>query len=425
MILTLFGGATLLAVLGVPLAVALGLAAMIALTVFLPHIPTEIVAQRMISSVDKFPLVAVPLFILAGELMNSGGITARLIDLSRALVGWIKGGLGLVNVASSMFFAGISGSATADAAGIGRVLIPSMKKEGYDGGFAVAVTAASSTIGPILPPSIVMVIYSAMTNLSIGRLFLAGVVPGLLMGAVLMSLVLVYAVRRDYPREPWGGFKSLFRAFLRAAGPLGAPAIILFGVVGGYFGATEAGAIVVAYSLVLGLIYGELTWARIVHACRQTALNVGVILFAITAASIVGWTLAVGRVPQELAGLITEAGDSLTVVFLIVIAVLLIMGLFLDGLAAMVIMVPVFIPITTALGADPIHFAMIVILCIMVGAVTPPVGILLLITCQVGEVPYREAVRTVWPFVAAMLAVVLLITFVPSLTTWLPEVAFQ
>ncbi len=300
-----------------------------------------------------------------------------------------------------------------------------MKKEGYDGDFAVAVTAASSTIGPILPPSIVMVIYSAMTNLSIGRLFLAGVIPGLLMGLVLMALVLVYAVRRDYPREPWGGVRALLTAVLRAAGPLGAPTIIIVGVVGGYFGATEAGAIVVAYSMGLGLIYGELTWARIVRACQRTALNVGIILFAITAASIVGWTLAVGRVPQQLSVLIAGAGDSQTLVFLVVIAVLLIMGLFLDGLAAMVIMVPVFIPITSALGADPIHFAMIVILCIMVGAVTPPVGILLLISCQVGGVPYRDAVRTIWPFVGAMFAVVLLVTFVPQLTTWLPEVAFR
>lgn len=425
MILTLLGSATLLAVIGVPLGVALGLSALIALTLFLPNIPTEIVAQRMMSSVDKFPLVAVPLFILAGELMNSGGITARLITLSKALVGWIKGGLGLVNVATSVFFAGISGSSTADAAGIGRVLIPAMKKEGYDGDFAVAVTAASATIGPILPPSIVMVIYAAMTNLSIGKLFLAGVVPGLLMGAVLMTLVLVYATARNYPRDVWVGFPALGRAILDALGPLGAPAIILFGVIGGYFGATEAGAIVVAYSLLLGILYGELSWSRIVLACQRTALNVGVILFAMTAASIVGWTLAVGRVPQQLAMLITSYGDSQSIVLLTVVAVLLVMGLFLDGLAAMVIMVPVFIPITAALGIDPIHFAMIVILCIMVGAVTPPVGLLLLISCQVGGVPYSKAARTIWPFVGAMLCVVLLVTFVPTLTTWLPEVMFR
>lgn len=425
MILTLLGSATLLAIIGVPLGVALGLSALIALTLFLPNIPTEIVAQRMMSSVDKFPLVAVPLFILAGELMNFGGITTRLIALSKALVGWIKGGLGLVNVATSVFFAGISGSATADAAGIGRVLIPAMKKEGYDGDFAVAVTAASSTIGPILPPSIVMVIYAAMTNLSIGKLFLAGVVPGLLMGAVLMALVLVYATIRNYPRDAWVGFPGLGRAILNAIGPLGAPGIILFGVVGGYFGATEAGAIVVAYSIVLGFFYRELSWARIVTACQRTALNVGVILFAMTAASIVGWTLAMGRVPQQLALLITYYGDSQAMVLLTVIAVLLVMGMFLDGLAAMVIMVPVFIPITSALGIDPIHFAMIVILCIMVGAVTPPVGILLLVSCQVGDVPYRQAVRTIWPFVGAMLSVVFLVAFFPALSTWLPEVMFR
>ena len=424
MIMTLLGSASFLAILGVPLAVALGLAALVALSIVLPHIPTEIVAQRMISSVDKFPLVAVPLFILAGELMNSGGITARLIALSKALVGWIKGGLGLVNVATSVFFAGISGSSTADAAGIGRVLIPAMKKEGYDGDFAVAVTAASSTIGPILPPSIVMVIYAAMTNLSIGKLFLAGVVPGLLMGAVLMALVLAYATARNYPRDTWVGFPALLRTIVAALGPLGAPAIILIGVVGGYFGATEAGAIVVAYSILLGFIYRELSLKRIVKACQRTALNVGVILFAITAASIVGWTLAVGRVPQQLAMLISQYGDSQVTVLLIVISVLLVMGLFLDGLAAMVIMVPVFIPITSALGVDPIHFAMVVILCIMVGAVTPPVGILLLISCQVGDVPYREAMRMIWPFVAAMLAVVLAVTFIPSLTTWLPEALY-
>lgn len=421
MLLTVLLAAGLLAVLGVPIAISLGLSALVTMSIFLPHIPLEIVSQRIVNSIDKFPLVAVPLFILAGELMNTGGITDRLINLSKALVGWIRGGLGLVNVTASVFFAGISGSATADAAGIGRIIIPAMKKEGYDANFAVALTAASATLGPILPPSIVMIIYAAMTNISIGKLFLAGVVPGLVIAFLMMLLVIFYSMARGYPRSNWEGFINLFKVFVNSIGPLGAPAIIFLGVVGGYFGATEAGAIVVAYSTFLGVIYGELNWRKFLQACNQTATNVGVILFTISTASVIGWVLAVGRVPNDLATLIKGFGDNQITVMLAVVLILVLIGLFLDGLAAMVILVPVFVPITNAIGIDPIHFAMLVILCIMVGAITPPVGILLLVSCQVGNVAYQEVTKIIWVFVAPMIIVILACAFLPWLTLWLPN----
>jgi tripartite ATP-independent transporter DctM subunit len=405
---------------GVPMAVAIGAAAIIAIQVFLPHIPTQIVAQRIISAVDSFPLVAVPMFILAGEIMNIVGITDRLINLSKVLFGWIKGGLGLVNIATSVFFAGISGSATADAAGIGRILIPAMKKQGYDGDFAAAVTAASSTIGPIIPPSIVMVIYASMTSISIGKLFLAGVIPGLLLGAFMMILNLIFSIRRGYPIDQWLGWGNFIKRILQAIGPLGAPGIIIAGVIFGYFGPTEAGAIVVAYSIFLGLIYRKITFADFMKACYRTSVTVGVILFAIASASVVSWVMAVGQVPLELTAIISSFGDDSFALIIGVIVVLLVMGLFLDGLAAMVIMVPVFVPLTAALGMDPIQFAMIVILCLVVGAITPPVGILLMISCEVGEVPYGEAARTIWAFVLVMLLVVLAVAFYPQLTIWLP-----
>jgi tripartite ATP-independent transporter DctM subunit len=300
-----------------------------------------------------------------------------------------------------------------------------MKKQGYDEPFATSLVAASATLGPIIPPSIVMIVYASMTNVSIGKLFLAGVVPGLLIGAVFMAMVFVVAIRRGYPREAWQGFRALAAAALGALGPLMAPAIILFGLLGGWYGATEAGVIVVVYAGVLGFLYRELTWAKVVHALRETAISTAVILFVIAVAAVLGWILAIGRLPQDIAWAIRSVIEYRALVILAIIAILLFLGLFLDGIAIMVILVPVFLPVATVLGMDPIQFAMIIILCIVVGGVTPPVGILLYVTCQVSGTPFRSVTGTIWWFVAAMMVVVLACAFVPALTVALPNAVIR
>jgi C4-dicarboxylate transporter DctM subunit len=420
MVLSVVASATLLIILGLPIAYALGLASVTGILVG-GTIPLEIVAQRIVNTVDRFALLAVPLFLLAGEIMNSGGVTRRLMDFARALVGHIRGGLAQVNVVASLFFAGLSGSATADAAAFGKVLIPSMRKEGFDDGFSVAVTSATATLGPIIPPSVVMIVYASMTNLSIGRLFLSGLVPGLLIALLFMVLVYVIAIWRGYPRHRWVGIPALLRAFRTAFLALVAPAIIAVGIVGGVFTATEAGAVVVAYAMLLGFVYGDLTFARLREALWSTAEGTGTILFMVATASVVGWLLAIGRFPALLVEAISWFGTDTTVVMLVIIAALLLIGMVLDGMAAMIILVPVLFPVAAQLGIDQIQFAMVIVLCTMIGAITPPVGLLLFISCKVGGVPMSAVGWWIWPFVAVMVAVTVAVAFVPALSLWLPN----
>jgi tripartite ATP-independent transporter DctM subunit len=416
----MIASAALIAI-GVPIAFAMGGAAVATFAVYLGHLPYEILAQRIVNAVDKYPLLAIPLFILAGELMNTGGLTERLVTFCRALIGWVRGGLGLVTVATAVFLSGISGSGTADAAGLAKVLVPAMRKQGYDRSFAASLVAGSATLGPIIPPSIVMVVYAAMTNISVGKLFLAGVVPGLLIAAAFMAMVVFLAAKRGYPREPWQGVKALARSATAAAGPLAAPALILAGLLFGWYGATEAGVVVVIYALALGFFYRELTWAHVWRACRDTAISTAAILFVIAVSALLGWILAVGRLPQDITAFITYFGDQRTLVILAIIVALYVLGLALDGIAIMVILVPAFVPIASALQMDPIQFAMIVILCIVVGGISPPVGILYYVVCQVTGTPFREVTGAIWWFVLAITVVLLAVAFVPWLSLALPN----
>lgn len=423
MIWVVIGACALLIAIGLPVAFSLGLASIIGVLVG-GTLPMEIVAQRIVNTVDKFPLLAVPLFVLAGEVMNSGGITERIINFSRGLVGHIRGGLAQVNVVASMFFAGVSGSATADAAALGKILIPAMRKEGFDDDFSVAVTSATATLGPIIPPSVVMIIYASMTNLSVGRLFLAGLLPGVVIGLLFMCLVFVFATIRKYPQHKWVGFRELFRLFRHAFLALIAPAIIAIGIVGGVFTATEAGAVVAAYAIVLGFYYGDLTFARMGEVLWAAAESTGVILFMVATASVVGWLLAIGQFPAFIVSGITFFGTDYTVVILLIIAVLLLIGTVMDGMAAMIILVPVLFPVAAQLGIDQIQFATVVVLCTMIGAITPPVGILLYISCQVGGVPIARLKWSIWAFVAVMVVVTLGVAFIPALSLWLPYAFF-
>ena len=420
MLTTLLISFGLLVLLGIPIGFAMGISSLIALLIS-GSIPLLIIPQRITVALDSFPLLAVPLFILTGELMNTGGITRRIIDFANALVGHLRGGLSHVNVLASMLFAGVSGSATADAAGIGAVLIPSMTKEGYDTDLAISVTAASATIGPIIPPSVTMVIYSSITGLSIGKLFLAGIIPGILFGLSQMAVGYIYSVRRKYPTKPKTPFRELLLALRRAFFPMLAPVIILWGIVGGVFTATEAGAVAVLYALILGFVYREITLKQLYTLLLRTGQSTAVVLIIIACANSFGWILATQQLPMVVVNMLTSFSSNPTVIFLLIIAALLLIGTVVEGLAALIILVPVLTPLAATYGYDPIHFALIVVLLLAIGTITPPVGILLFVTCGVARQPLKAVGSIIWVFVAGMICIVLLVTFFPPLATYLPE----
>jgi tripartite ATP-independent transporter DctM subunit len=414
----LFGVFLVLLVLGVPVAVAMLCSSVVNL--FYIGLPVIIAAQRMVDSINSFPLLAVPFFILAGVIMNQAGLTARLVELSRAYVGHRPGGTAQVNVLASIFFSGISGSASADTAAIGSMLIPAMKKEGYSPGFAAGITAASSTIGPIIPPSIGMVIYATITEMSIGRLFLAGIVPGLLIGLSLMILVHFMSKARGYPRSEKVAWRDRGRITFVALPAILAPVILLGGIFSGFYTPTEAGVVACLYGLGVGIfVYRDLKLrdlARVLaHAVEMTALP----MVILASASVFAFLLSL----HGFGGLVVDAlrwfDPSPVMLLLLIVLMLLAIGLIVEGLAAMIIFVPVFMPLIPAFGLDELQVALIVLITLLIGTVTPPVGIQLYIAASVGDVRIRDV--EVWPFVGAMLVVVVLLVFFPGLVTFVPD----
>lgn len=420
MILVLVVSFLVLMVLGVPVAFATGVSSVLAI-LLASDLPLVLVLQRIYNSLDSFPLMAVPLFILTGQLMNTGGVTRRIINFGKIFTSRVPGGLSHVNVITSMVFAGISGSATADAAGEGAIIIPAMLEEGYEEDWAVGITAASSAIGPIIPPSVLMIVYGAITQLSVGRLFLAGLVPGVLVGVALLVTGFVLALRRHRKRSD---FQMTPAETLKALGEswptLLAPVIIIGGVTVGVFTATEAGAVAAFYALILGVAYRELTPKRLFDTLLGTAKSTTIVLFLIACASTFGWVLAHQNVPQNLIGLITSLTASKPLILAMIVVLVLLVGTLVDGMAIILVFAPVLFPLTTALGFDPYHFAAVFIVAVMVGGITPPVGILLYISCSVGKVPIRRTMPLIWVFVAALVLTLLLITYIPALSTFLP-----
>ena len=418
----LLGMFLLLLVAGVPVAIAM-LAASIVNILYMgiagPALPPVIVAERVLSAINSFPLLAVPFFILAGVIMNRAGLTQHLLNVSRAFVGHFHGGTAQCNVLASILFSGISGSASADAAAIGSMLIPTMKREGYPAGFAVGITAASATIGPIVPPSIVMIIYGSMTNVSIGALFLAGVLPGLAIGIALMMMVAVMSRRNGYPRLERTPWRERLCVMWRGLPALIAPLIIIGGIVTGLYTATEAGVIACLYGTLVGLfVYRELSLkdlpGLLVEAVETTAIPV----FILATAAIFGWLLTFHGFGNLVVGSFKAMGLGPVQMLFVLVAVLLVIGLFIEGLAALIIFVPVFMPLIPIYGYDQIHFALIIIATILIGTVTPPVGLQLYIASAIGRTKLHEVV--VWPFVFAMIAVVVVMVLFPPLTTFLP-----
>ena len=387
-----------LIVMGLPIGVALAGSSLLYLVLgYLTGevaVPSVVVIHRMVNGVDSFPLLAVPFFIFCGNLMNTSGITKRIYDFALAVVGWAKGGLGHVNVLGSVIFAGMSGTAVADAGGLGTIEIKAMRDHGYDVNFAVGLTAASSTIGPIIPPSLPMVIYGVVGGVSIGQLFAAGVVPGLLMAAILMGMVFVYAHRRGWKPDATFNLCALWVAFKLAWMPLMTPVIILGGMVFGVFTPTEAAIAACVWALFLGLvIYRSLSWRQLVRVSMDTIETTAVVLIIVGGASIFGWILATTRVTEAFAESLLALTTNPYAILLLINALLLIVGCFLETIAAITILTPVLLPIALQVGVDPVQFGLIMVLNLMIGLLTPPVGMVLYVLTRVANISFEQCVR--------------------------------
>jgi C4-dicarboxylate transporter DctM subunit len=385
-------------------------------------VPLLLIAQRMFTGIDSFPLMAVPFFVLAGELMNRGGTTRRLIDFANVLVGRVPGGLAHTNILASMFFGGISGSAVADAAAMGTILVPGMTRKGFPPGFSAAVTAASATMGPIIPPSILMVLMGVTTGLSIGGLFAAGIVPGLILGLSMMGLSFFMALRYGFPRESFPLSPGIiFKEFVSAFPALLAPVIILGGILGGIFTPTESAAVAVLYAFLLGrFIYKELSFKDLGRIFVESGTTTAVLLLIIGMANIFAWILTSEQIPTRIAGAMTALTDNPYLILMIINVFLLFIGMFLEGGAAIIILAPTLLGVTSALGIDPLHFGLVMVLNIAVGLLTPPLGVCLFVVCGVTGISLGRIIRSVLPFLALELAVLLLVTYVPAVILWIP-----
>jgi tripartite ATP-independent transporter DctM subunit len=390
---------------------------------FASPVPISLVVQRMSSGIDSFPLLAIPLFVLAGNLMNVGGIAARIFEFAVALVGHLRGGLAQVNIFASLIFAGMSGVAQADAAGLGTVEIKAMKKEGFDPAFAAACTAASAIVGPIIPPSVIMVVYGVLAQVSISDLFLAGLVPGLVIGGLLMLTVwfLVSSGRVHAPVQPRADMRTLRRTFLRAIPPLMAPVILVVGLLSGVATPTELGAITVVFAAVIGFAYRELTLRRLYTCLGETFVTSGVLVFIMAAAVPFGWAIAVNNVPAQLSTSLLGITENKWLILAMINALLLVIGCFMETTAILLIAVPTFLPLVLLLGIDPIHFGLIIILNLLIGATTPPFGVLLFIVQDIAKVSFGAVVRAILPFYIPLAIALLMITYWPDLSLWLPR----
>ncbi len=419
--LLLFGVFFVLIILRIPVAFALALACV---PVFFidDRLTPILLLQEMFKSYNSFVLLAVPFFLLAANLMNAAGITDRLINLARTMVGHLPGGLGHINVLVSMFFAGISGSSTADAAGIGSLLIPQMKKEGFPAPFTVAITACSSVMGVIIPPSILMVVFGGLMSVSIGGMFLAGVIPGLLIGLVQMVVVYAFARRNGWPVYPRATFLALLQAILRALLPMMTPLIIVGGIVGGLFTPTEASVVAVLYSLVLGmLVYRTVGLGKLAEVLYETGRFAAISLFCIGTASAFGWILAYFKIPALIVGVVQTMGLGVTGLGLFIAALYLVVGCFIDAIPAIIIVGTVLFPVAQAIGMHPIHYALISVISLAFGLVTPPYGLCLLISAAIGGIRVLDAIKEVSILLIPMLGILVLVIAFPDIVLFLPR----
>jgi tripartite ATP-independent transporter DctM subunit len=409
--------------LGVPIAVAMGGGAIAALLVSGKY-PTLIIIHKLVAGVDTYVLLAIPFFILAANIMNVGGITRRIFTFAGHLVGSIPGGMGHANIVSSILFSGMSGSAVADASGLGQIIIKAMDEEGYDPEFSAAVTAASATIGPIIPPSIPMVVFGAMAEVSVGALFLGGFIPGLMLGLATMILVYIIAKKRHYPCSESFSFAAIRASAKDAFLALLAPVIIVGGIIAGMFTPTEAAVVATVYALFLSLIYKQMTIKILVRVLLDTAVMSSTIIFIIAGATAFSWLIAVEGIPQAVTNSILSVTHNPYLILLLLNIVLLIMGMFLEGLSVLTITVPFLMPLMTAVGLNPVHLGVMVVLNLMIGLSTPPVGLSLFVCAKIANVKLEVLYKEILPFLVPLIFVLLVITFFPDTVLFLPKLVF-
>ena len=420
MITILFLSLFILFLCNVPIALSIGLASLFAFWVH-GDLPTVMTIQRLYAGVDSFPLMAVPLFMYAGLLMEAGGISRRVVELAEAMVGWLPGGLTAVTIVSAMFFAGISGSAAADAAAVGSILIPAMIRKGYDPRLASAVMASGGSLGVVIPPSIPMIIFGFLTGASIGKLFAAGILPGLIIGTSLIILS-IFLSWRDGMRETTAfSVSKLIKALWEAKWALGAPVVILGGILGGVFTATEAAAVATAYALFVGIfIHRELNLKDLPQIIIKASLTASTILFIISTASVFSWLMAIEDIPGRIASKILTLSSNPIILLLLVNALLLAAGTFVETTAALILLVPIIMPILPRLGIDMIQLGVIVVVNLAIGMLTPPLGICLIVSCSIAGIRLEDIVRKIGLFLLILILNLIIISFWSPLTMWIP-----
>jgi TRAP-type transport system large permease protein len=410
--------------LGCPVAFAMIIASVAFLLT--SNLPALQLAQKIAGGVDSFPLLAIPLFLFAGSLMNSTGITARIFNFAQVLVRHITGGLGHVNVLASVIFAGMSGSAVADAGGLGAVEMKAMRDAGYNENFSAAITGASAVIGPVIPPSIIMVIYGFIAEESVGRLFLAGVIPGLMMALSMMILIYVMARLHIYecPRFPRAGMGEVWTALKRAILPILAPIILLAGIVSGAFTPTEASVVVVLYVFLISIVQLHFNMRDILHAAIDAVRTTCATMWIIAASMIYGWIIVIQKVPEKIVDLLSTQIDSAIAVYGFVVLMLMIFGMFLEAIPVLLITVPTFLTLAGIYQIDPIQLGVVVVLTMMIGSITPPVGLTLFTVMKVANLGMDRVVRAIWPFYFAILLIIALVVVFPAFAVWLPDLVF-
>ncbi len=423
MIVILFVSMLALIALGVPISFSVALSTIFTIVTGGTNIPLTLVVQKMFNGINSFPIMCIPFFMVAGEFMSAGDISNKLINLANVFVGKLTGGLAHVNILASMFFGGVSGSATADASSLGAILIPTMEKAGYDKDFSVAVTATSATIGIIIPPSNVMIVYATVAgSVSISGLFLAGIVPGIMVGLGLMIVAYIISKKRGYNTDTSMTLKDVPKALLEGILPMITFIIILGGILGGIFTPTESAVVAAFYSFILSVfIYKTVKFSQIKKILFKSALTTSVVLLLIGVSTIFGWMLAYGKIPVIIAETIFAITDTKWIILLIMFFVFLVVGTFMDATPAVIIFAPIFLPITQQLGMDPIQFGLILVVCFAIGNYTPPVGAVLFVTCGIGKISIDKAFRAIIPFMLSAIVVALLVIYVPAITMTIPR----
>jgi tripartite ATP-independent transporter DctM subunit len=417
----LLGLLLILLAMSVPIAFAMGIATVGYMV--LQNVPLVMVAQRVYSGANNYGLIPLPLFILAGILLNTGGISDRIIAFATALVGHIRGGMALVNIVASMLFAGVSGSAVADTAALGSILIPSMRKKGYPAAFSAAVTASSATIGIIIPPSIPMIMHGFVAGVSVTTLFLAGIIPGILVGLGQMVVAYVISRRNGYPTEGSFSWINLWRTFVRTFPALVAPLIILGGITSGIFTATEAGAVASVYALLLvGIFYRSITWRQLYQMLVESGITTATVMLVVAVSSLLGWALSFERVPQTITAYFLGLTTNPLLTLIIITIFLIFAGTILHGSPLQLIIVPMFLPLVNSLGIDPILFGIVVVFCVGIGQQTPPVGSALFVTSALAETDLMTITRWNWPLIGVITLIMYTIILVPDIALFLPRV---